>query len=50
MLERNSVNDHLNSGHSSLYKSENRMALHVILEIFFNGLPKSPRMLLSPEY
>ena len=34
MLKLNSVNDHSNSRHSSLYKSENRMALYVILEIF----------------
>ena len=47
MLERNSVNVHSNSRHSSHYKSENWMAVQVILEIFFNGLAKSPRVLPS---
>ena len=34
MLEHNSVNVHSNTRHSSHYKSENRMAVSVILEIF----------------
>ena len=28
-------------------KSKNRLALYVILEIFFNGLAKSPRVFRS---
>ena len=30
--------------HSSHCKKENRLAVKVILEIFFNGLAKSPRV------
>ena len=47
MLERNSVNVHSNSYQSLLYKSEDRMAVHVVLEIFLNGLAKSQRVLPS---
>ena len=41
MLERYSVNAHSNSRHSSHYKSENRLAVYVILDFFFNGLAKA---------
>ena len=34
MLEHNSVNVHSNTRHSLHYKSENQMAVQVILEIF----------------
>ena len=42
MLELYSVNAHSNSRHSSHYKSENRLAVQVILDFFFfNGLAKA---------
>ena len=44
MLERNSVNVHSNTRHSSHYKSENRIG---DFGNFFNGFAKSPRALPS---
>ena len=44
MLERNSVNVHSNTRHSSHCKSENRLAVNVEI---FNGLVKIPRVLRS---
>ena len=42
MLERNSVNVHLNTRHCQHCKSQNRLAVWMILKIFFNGLRLKP--------
>ena len=49
MLERNSVNVHSNTRQSYHCKSQNRLAVQVILEIF-NGLAKAHACFDRPEY
>ena len=50
MLERNSINVHSNTQHSSHYKSENRLAVYVILEIFLTVWLQAHSCLDRPEY
>ena len=50
MLERNSVNVHSITRHSSQYKSENRMAVWVILEIFLTVWLKAHAYFHRPQY
>ena len=42
MLERNPVNVHSNTRHCQHCKSQNRLAVQMILKIFFNGLRLKP--------
>ena len=50
MLERNSINVHSNTQHSSHCKSENRLAVYVILEIFLTVWLKAHACFDRPEY
>ena len=50
MWERDSVNVNSNIRHGSHYKSENRMAVWVILEIFLRVVLKAHSYFHRPEY